>query len=73
MNKLEVEEGEEEGEEEELTKKGEPYTVKERKNLNGSKNGQKKSNKIDEFLKEIYYDTKNPASFSGVEKNIFLY
>ena len=26
------------------------------------------SNDINEFLKEIYYDTRNPASFSGVAK-----
>ena len=32
------------------------------------KKWEKKSSEIDSFLQEIYYDTRNPASFSSVEK-----
>ena len=34
----------------------------------GSKNGKKISDDIERHLAKIYYDTKNPASYSGIEK-----
>ena len=39
----------------------------ERKNA-GSKNGGKISDEINRFLTEIYYDSRNPASYSGIQK-----
>ena len=54
---------------EEDIKEKEPQDRKGIKNQFGSKNGPKNnSNETNEFLREIYYDTRNLASFSGVKK-----
>ena len=36
--------------------------------MTGSENGKKQLDEIDKYLKKIYYDTRNPASYSGIGK-----
>ena len=39
-----------------------------KQNQNGLKIGKEKSTENESYLQKIYYDTRHPASFSGIEK-----
>ena len=38
----------------------------------GSQTGRNMSDELEQYLTKIYYDTKNPASYSGIENFIIM-